>query len=401
MSKKIASLVFAYGLKNGGDMAITLGAIQQLLNAGYEVNAYSLFDKKNKEYEKSKKYLEQLFPEIKVHESPFSLNREGGKFNKLKAYVLGLLTIIGVQKKRDFYNKIKESDVLYFNGGNLFRSESFTDYTRLLALMYPLKIARKLNLPYFILPQSASTIDSIGRLILKKNLQKAQIVWTREKTSYNYLKKCIPDINIKSTVDLAFFIENTPFSNVNNLVSNCSNKRKVAFTIRTQTVGDLKQIDKEKYDQIVSLIKRSIVTLLKTGSYEVILIIQTKKDKEVTTSLYEKISNEFNYIHLIEEYDALKLINIYKHCDVLLGMRLHSIILALLSGTPAVGYFDETWGFKNPGLMNKFNMPYYLISNDTTDLVAKVQELASNKEIITKQIEKIIDEEKNMFTTYL
>jgi len=54
---------------------------------------------------------------------------------------------------------------------------------------------------------------------------------------------------------------------------------------------------------------------------------------------------------IIEEYNVFELMNIYSNCDVLVGMRLHSIILALKVGTPCIGLFHENWGLKNPGLM--------------------------------------------------
>lgn len=50
---------------------------------------------------------------------------------------------MGIIRKRGFRRQLLDSDMIIFNGGNLFRCNSIIDFTRLLALMYPLQVAQK------------------------------------------------------------------------------------------------------------------------------------------------------------------------------------------------------------------------------------------------------------------
>ena len=94
---------------------------------------------------------------------------------------------MGIIRKRGFRRQLLDSDMIIFNGGNLFRCNSIIDFTRLLALMYPLQVAQKNGKKVIIFPQSASTLNKIGKLLLFPILRKAQVVMFREKLSYKNL----------------------------------------------------------------------------------------------------------------------------------------------------------------------------------------------------------------------
>ena len=399
--KKSVSLIYVYGLKNAGDMAINIGAIDLLHKLGYEVKLFSRFNKGNLEFKKSKDYLEALYPGIEIFDSPFILKREEKFLKQLFFYTSGLFSLIGIPKPKFFIEKLINSDLVIFNGGNLFRSESIADYLRLLALMYPLKITRMRKIPYLIFPQSASKIDFLGRLLLNKNLKNAIKVWTREDISYNYLNSLFKNINLKKSFDLAFFIRFHEIAyekfkiKYKGLIEQ-ENKIKIAITLRTHTVGDLMEFNPERVNKILKKFERTINEFLRKKSYEIYLFCQTKKDKKITNKLYSKFRFDKN-IYYIEEYDPLIIKFFYGKCNLLIGMRLHSIILALSENTPAIGYFDKQWGYKNPGLMKKFELPYKFIEDDFEDFSSFINNMLEREQNFRKSVKAIIEKEQQNF----
>ncbi|SDQ14880.1 polysaccharide pyruvyl transferase family protein [Virgibacillus salinus] len=396
MNEKIATLVYTYGLKNGGDMAINLGAIQVLQDAGYTVHAISLFDKSHIEFKISNKYL-NTYNDIKLFSSPFTLNREGNRKQKIKTTVHGILTTLGLTRaSKGLIQQISQSDIVVFNGGNLLRAKGLSDYARLRALMYPLKIALKYKTPYIIFPQSASKIDIIGKLMISKYLKRSDNVFTREEISYNYLKDRFNLKNIKPSIDLAFFIQ----SNKKNGIKKSGIDR-IAITVRAQSVGDLTEFDGNKYNSIKEHIKHTVKNLAKDKN-EIYIVAQTKKDIQISRDIYSEL-NKDERIFYIEEQDPMNLIRFYSECNLVIGMRLHSLILSLLSGTPVVGYFDKSWGFKNPGVMDMFQMPYYYLEeNSNLDQISlTAEDLLKNENMHKQKINELITLNKDQLITFI
>ena len=231
---KTVSLVYGYSARNAGDFAITLGAIDVLLSFGIKVKLFSRYSRSNLDYHQALETLNQRYSNhIEVFESPFTLDRTDSMIKTLKNYTEGLFTIMGIIRKRGFRRQLLDSDMIIFNGGNLFRCNSIIDFTRLLALMYPLQVAQKNGKKVIIFPQSASTLNKIGKLLLFPILRKAQVVMFREKLSYKNLEHFMPAGNFFQTIDLAFFINKQKAKSI--LSINCD-KPNIAITLRFHTV---------------------------------------------------------------------------------------------------------------------------------------------------------------------
>ncbi len=387
---KTVSLIYGYSARNAGDFAITLGAIDILLECGVQIKLFSRYCARNKDFHESKKLIETRYGDkIRLYESPFCLDRTDSKLSTFKNYADGALTITGLKRKKFFRKELLDSDMIIFNGGNLFRCHSFIDFTRLHALMYPLKLALNKK-PFIIFPQSASKLNNIGKRLLLPILEKAKTVYFREKESYNYIHKFISNHNFQQTIDLAFFIKKDGIIELDRF------KNKIAITLRFHTVGDIKYFDTDKINHIKRQV-RNIVNHFKGQQF--IIIVQCNKD--------EAISQEIAKEHDIEIYktnDTIELLSIYKSCNLLIGMRLHSIILALSIGTPCFGMFYNEWGLKNPGLMNYFKMPYKMLDEmqelKISDFI-NITELLNNKQTISENLNYKIAQEHKKFSNSL
>ena len=69
---KKALIYYLYGTKNAGDMAICVGAVEVLKRLGYSITMVNRFSEAESEYEKSRQYIENYFPDVKVFPGPFS-----------------------------------------------------------------------------------------------------------------------------------------------------------------------------------------------------------------------------------------------------------------------------------------------------------------------------------------
>ncbi len=384
---KSISLIYGYSPKNAGDFAITLGAIDILIELGYTIKLFSLYTSKSKEYHSSLSHLRNRYGEsISVYECPFTLNREGPLLQSLYNYADGLLSVLGLKPNKQFKDTLLSSDLVAFNGGNLFRCESLIDFTRLLALLYPLRIASGHGKKFIILPQSASRLNHVGKKMLLPIIRKASAVCWREKLSYQKISEMVPTDNFVQTIDLAFFIRK-------NLSASASIsetlRKKIAITLRFYTVGDIALFGEEVINQIMGQMDYLVTSL--SSKYDFSIIVQTNKDYELSERFAKK-----HQLNLRKSNDPIELLSIYKNVDMLVGMRLHSIILALSVGTPCFGYFYKEWGLKNPGLMEYFDMPYILADDNVfkESHLRKITEIINQKAVHSQQILSIIDTEK-------
>ena len=383
---KTVSLIYGYSPRNAGDMAITLGAIDILKASGYDIKLFSRYQRSQKDFKDAETILHLRYgKDFKIHESPFFLDRSEKMKSSIRHYIDNAAIILGIKKNKSFCRNLIDSDYVIFNGGNLFRCSSIIDYIRLLALLYPLKIAYKANIPFLIFPQSASKLNIFGRNLLFPIIKKANILFFRERESYQYINSFISNSNFIQTIDLAFFINKNDLPTI-------ERKKKIALTLRFHSVGDIEYLSNDEINAVFNTFSNYISAL--KPYYQFIIVVQSEKDKEKSYQ-FAKTHN----CEIIQNNNPIELLQIYKSVSLLIGMRLHSIILALSVGTPCFGVFYKQWGLKNPGMMKTFNMPYKMLdestdtATNTINDIDKIQKLLSNSEIISKEINSRINQE--------
>lgn len=394
--RKKALLTYMYSNKNAGDMAICLGALDILEEANYEVSSISRFDENHPEYKMSVNYLNKYYKNLNVVPGPFKLERYKSKFSVYINYIVGGTRNLALYRSEFWNSLVSKSDVVFLNGGNILRCASFSDFARLIALVFPLKLAIKNNKKFVILPHSTTKINVLGKFILKNIMKEASQVWARENLSYKKFKEAFKEVNLYSNIDMAFFIRDRGkvTEEYMNRYSSLISKGTVGITLRGETLGDLGKLDNNKIEKIVETTEKVVEKLLENKK-KVIIFVQTKKDKELSEKLYKKYKKYG--VLLIEEYDAFLLREIYKNLDLLIGMRLHSLILAMSTGTRVVGYFEREWGLKNPGIMNKFKMDYsYTEEENLTNKVITSLKCYSREEILS-----LVQSEKTIFLNKL
>lgn len=367
--KALAVLAYQYGMANAGDFAITLGAVDFLLEHYEKIMLISKCTEEQKEFSEARLYLAEHYGDrVELFPGPFFLDRNGIR-SLLKSYTRGVFNLFSPAVAEKYMAFMHHADDVYINGGNLLRCTSITDYIRLKALLYPAALAYKHAIPVTFLPQSTTEITGIGRRMIYTALKRAKAVYIREAVSCRYLTEVYPDIPFQQSMDMAFYIRENPkaeddFKQRYGWLAE-SNHSTVAITLRKERIGDIGELgDKERkliQEKIKSLIER-----LHREHSSILIVVQTAKDLEFSEEVLcrAKQENEAIDIRLVEEHDPLVLRELYKSVELLIGMRLHSIILAASVGTPIVGLFSHEWGKKNPGVMDELEMPYRFLEGE-------------------------------------
>lgn len=388
MKPKNIFLAYGYSAKNAGDLAICVGAIDLLIEQGYKVSLLSKYDRNDEEFFTSKDYYTERYKDkIKILEAPFTLNRNAGFFKQVWYNFKGLLIYLGFQNSltKQIRDEVIKSDLVIFNGGNLLRCSGIIDYIRLIALNYPVKLSIKNNKDYIIFPHSTAEINWMGKGIIGKMVRRAKAVFAREPQSYEKLKKDFKLTNIYQSLDLAFF---TAFQETNQRETEETGIKSIGFTFRALTVGDIKEFTESEKQRIYIQTLKIMRELGTKHNY--IFCIQSLGDKAFTENLRKKIQSDLNIkIQIFENYNPIELIRRYQGLDLLIGMRLHSLILAAAGGTPGYGLFYKEWGLKNPGMMDLLSLDYKFMDEGKDINYENLKRILNNKDEFQKKVLKI------------
>lgn len=383
---KKALIYYLYGTKNAGDMAICAGAVELLKKLGYSITMVSRFSEAESEYEKSRRYMESYFPEVKVYPGPFSFERDFSLRQKLMTYAASFAKVCGVVPDQQNLSLIKEHDIVLFNGGNLLRGESMKDYMRLIALFYPIELAKKAGKPVYCLPQSTAGISRFGNRLLKRFLSGIRTIYVREKISLNSLCKSFPGMNFQLSTDMAFFCQDCKKAEETFRMKfgDMSDSGNVALILRNSGIGDIGRLAPETEKKLLSALETYV---LQHPENEYWLVLQTLKDKAVSEIFLNTVKEKVR-IHIVESHDPLVLRELYKNMSLTITMRLHAGILSLSALTPVVGLFSQCWGLKNPGVMSAYGMPYMLVEQGTESIEQLVEQIPSDA---SKKIHEMIN----------
>ena len=397
MAKKRAVFVYSFSMINAGDFSLNIAAVDILIKNGFHVTLISRFEAYTREYEETSKYFKNLYgKKINMVSSPFKLDRSANKLTSLLNTIHSLFILFGLTKDRSVSDEIENSDIVVLCGGNILRCGSFIDYMRLQALNYPLALAKKHGKEYVIFPQSTAEINKIGERLLGRMVNGAKAVFLRERLSFEKITSLYPLANTIESLDLAFFLLDE------SIFKESNSKKSIAFTIRAGRIGgigELPEIDKAAITKDII----NIVLNLKNNN-EITFVVQGDlQDKEITKHIQKTLLQTHQmHVNIIEEYDTFDLIKLYSGFDLLIGMRLHSIILAAIAGTPSYGFFRKEWGLKNPGILSQMNLPLSFVDDDKGVDLSEVEKLLTKDKVeFQNNIKKMVNENSDNFTNVL
>lgn len=257
-----------------------------------------------------------------------------------------------------FLADLEQSDLLILGGGNAIfdltaHSSGYFMFDQIV------QAARKKNVPSF-----AFSIG-IGPFITKRQEEAAVLtlantdyVTVRDQKSYSYLEHLD---NVHLSIDPVFGLDK---------VEKIKTDDKKTIGLSIIDLINNKQTTEEN-NQYIS----DIVALIeKTTTHNIILHSSEPKDYQTVRAIYEKVSH-LDYVSM-EYIDTIdKLMNLYARLDLVIGARMHSLIVAVSQGIPIIGF---SW---QPKVHAMFDMI------ETSDSVFPIHAIQSHQSEILNLIE--------------
>jgi len=411
------TIAYAYGPQNAGDFSLNLGTISLLSEIYDKKNFYmiSRFGEDSPDFKESKKMLTKYEPDVSLIPCFFDVDRyrqtrfqRSLNMGKAAAEYIHYTKMpgAGINSDSPAVKAINESEFVFCNSGNLFYWNEYRrrDLAYLYGIVFPFKYAQRIEKPYGFLPQSIGDIQGLGKLLMKDLFEKAQFFTFREPISKEKFLETFGEEH-PVFLDTAFFIDSFEHDIAKEILDevDLDENNFISITIRTAKLGDVGSLEEEKQSDIIQKLQKLIDHNLSEYDHDVLLVCQTKKDRD-STRLLKLIYEDEHRVKIIEEYDPVVLRSIYRHSIFLIAMRLHSAIFSLSAGTPVIGLYKEEWGPKMPGTLKLLDLEdsvFEISSFNLEDIYAQVDTMIEENEKLREKIFKNIKKIKRELVDYL
>lgn len=275
---------------------------------------------------------------------------------------------------------VRNSDLVIIGGGQLILDHSLLSPIQFLITSF---IPKLLGKTLFICAIGAGPIRyRLSKILYRKAISFANQISVRDRYS---LCTLVHDIKIKSnnvtlTADPAITLHSK--SKKKNRTHSVVGISTMAFQFPNHNVRGVN----EKYYKYVNDMHKLVDGLIETTVSRIILIpTEAPYDVEAMGDIYKKVRNKKN-VELSSPANVDELIEIIRSCDVLIGTRMHSMLLALSHHIPIVGI---AWHGKINSLFEAIGMRHLLFNIEEFQhetIIKFVKRILNNK----KQYEKVI-----------
>lgn len=290
-------------------------------------------------------------------------------------------------KIREVISAIRSSSILISGGGSLLQ-----DVTSTRSLWYYLAvmtIAKLLGKPVMVYANGIGPIHKrINRFLAKLVLNKVDLITLRDENS----RKFIEDMNVTNkkiyvTADPVYTLEPATKENIINIFEDEGipyNNRLVGISIREwKNAENLEKIISDTIDYLI----------LKYNVNIVLIPMHYPEDLEISRNVLNRVKNKGCYL-LEKKYSVDEIMGVIKELDVIIAMRLHSLIYAAAQSIPMVGLVYDP---KIEGILDSIGMKYMsnVESLNYEKLISDIDYVLSNSEALKielqSQVEKLKD----------
>jgi len=312
-----AVLIGAYGT-NIGDNAILLGILRQMDETLKRRDYYGKF------------YVFTNYPNY--------LRNNLEQVNELRSDVI-FLKITNLLR---IILSLMKSDILIWGGGGMVVDDWRVFFSSV--YLIPILLAHILRRHIVVYSIGASIPESsIGRFMTRNVLSLAHLITVRDINS----KKALLAIGIKKSIkvypDPSLVLKSIPIENKYTLLKGKSVKDGfiVALSLRYIFKYSKKKID---HRYLINEIVAFLEDIIKEYNATVLFIPFNKHPKKwfendliVGNLLKQKVSKKERFIIIRDVNNPEKVISLFKSADLLVGTRLHSVILGAVAGIPIIG----------------------------------------------------------------
>lgn len=203
----------------------------------------------------------------------------------------------------------------------------------------------------------SSFINNTAEKIIQRQIKDYKFITVRDGFSYNYIRKNIPEVHCEKYPDMVFSIPDSMIPDV---------KSEGTFGIAVHNGADCSAFAAVSDGYIKRTGKKVILLCFDSG---------LENDRKAAENIYEAVQYK-DMIEIVNYTSISDMLVNMKRCGVILGIRFHSVILALRMNIPfvPVAYSDKTVNaLKDIG----YNSTVY--SSDSIDAEAVLRDVVNAK----------------------
>lgn len=235
---------------------------------------------------------------------------------------------------------LRESDLIVLRGCNIVqRGKSLRALASVRRITFPLSLARRAKKPSVFMNVSVGPLEHpMARSMVKRALQGAAFLSTREKSTQEYLAKLTSRISV-SSADTAFAFQDTS--------PNRTSRQPYLVGLNVLSRGEYLAAvgaSVEAYYAVLGRIAAELNDLCRSLPALRVLAIPHEVDSSQLNSDVEALKFVIDRLDHPERVDLVSgapspgdVVQLYGRCGIAIGMRFHGYVLASLAGTPLLG----------------------------------------------------------------
>ncbi|HSH35942.1 polysaccharide pyruvyl transferase CsaB [Schnuerera sp.] len=286
-------------------------------------------------------------------------------------------------KMKKVIKAIKECDLFISGGGSLL--QDITSTRSLLYYLTLMKLANKLKKPIMIYANGIGPINKkTNRILTKRTLKKVDLITLRDEDSKVFLEELgVQNNNIFVTADPVFTLE--PSEDI--VIDKILNKEGVPQEKPLVGVSVRNWMDE---DNLISNVAKAIDYVIQQYRVNVILIpMHYPEDLSISNSILENVTNQKNCYIISNKYNVEDIMGVIRKLEMIVAMRLHSLIYAATQNVPMVGIVYDP---KIEGFLKSIDMGHMCPVEDLkyTQLISNIDYVWENRKDLKEGL-KLLD----------
>lgn len=325
-------------------MVIELRGVE-FVNKGAELMMHAIIHKIRQEYPKAVLTMQigAKTPKLKLLQNGIKVKFSNNRSNRIGEFIPAFV------RHRAGYYLEKEVDIVLDGSGFAFGDQWGTDYAE---RRIGSKICswRKAGKKIILLAQAFGPFESADiQIVMMKIINNADLIFAREKESYQHLQRITANTNIQQSPDFTNLISGR--------LPSCFDPEKHQVAI----IPNYKMVESNsaKNDVYLDFIKHAIESAINLGFKPYFLIHEGIKDQQLAAAVNANLKDALDIV-IIE--DPLEIKGIISAAKFIICSRFHGVVSALSQGVPCI---TTSWSHKYAMLLKEYDFEEGLIYNLT------------------------------------
>jgi len=251
-----------------------------------------------------------------------------------------------------------------------------------------IRVAKRYGIRVYLMPQSfgpfkyKSIMSVLMKKLIKFSLEKCDVIYAREKESFDELTQNFKLTNVILSPDLVIRNKEINYHNVFEQIPET-----ITEPIKQNSIAiipNMKNFEFGNKDEVISLYRKAIDSALNHGM-NVYLIRHSSEDVIACNILNELYPDNSHVIFLAKDYSSIEFNEIVKNMNFVVASRYHSIVHAYKNKIPCIAI---GWATKYYELLRIFKQEAY---------ISDVRRESNNKSLentFEKMLDRYVDESR-------